>query len=60
MVLRLLRGESLEAPVIYRLDAAGHGGLELGLKARHGEPGEVLDIGELVEIELLRAGPGRG
>ena len=70
VVLRLLRGESLEAlsrevgVEIYRLDAwraRAMAGLELGLKARHGEPvAEVLDaakrhIGELsMEIELLR------
>ena len=68
MVLRLLRGESLEAlsreagVEIYRLDAwreRAMAGLELGLKDRHGEPvAEVLDaakrhIGELsMEIEL--------
>ncbi len=67
VVLRLLRGESLEAlsreagVEIYRLDAwreRAMAGLELGLKARHGEPvAEVLDaakrhIGELsMEIE---------
>ena len=71
VVLRLLRGESLEAlsreagVEIYRLDAwreRAMAGLELGLKDRHGEPvAEVLDaakrhIGELsMEIELLRA-----
>ncbi len=72
VVLRLLRGESLEAlsreagvEIYYRLDAwraRAMAGLELGLKARHGEPvAEVLDaakrhIGELsMEIELLRA-----
>ena len=70
VVLRLLRGESLEAlsreagVEIYRLEAwreRAMAGLELGLKARHGEPvAEVLDaakrhIGELsMEIELLR------
>ena len=70
VVLRLLRGESLEAlsreagVEIYRLDAwreRAMAGLELGLKDRHGEPvAEVLDaakrhIGELsMEIELLR------
>ena len=70
VVLRLLRGESLEAlsreagVEIYRLDAwreRAMAGLELGLKARHGEPvAEMLDaakrhIGELsMEIELLR------
>ncbi len=70
VVLRLLRGESLEAlsrevgVEIYRLDAwraRAMAGLEFGLKARHGEPvAEVLDaakrhIGELsMEIELLR------
>ena len=71
VVLRLLRGESLEAlsrevgvEIYYRLDAwraRAMAGLELGLKARHGEPvAEVLDaakrhIGELsMEIELLR------
>ena len=70
MVLRLLRGESLEAlsreagVEIYRLDAwreRAMAGLELGLKDRHGEPvAEMLDaakrhIGELsMEIELLR------
>ena len=53
MVLRLLRGESLEAlsrevgVEIYRLDAwreRAMAGLELGLKDRHGEPvAEVLD-----------------
>ena len=63
VVLRLLRGESLEAYLsreagveIYRLDAwraRAMAGLELGLKDRHGEPvAEVLDaakrhIGEL-------------
>ena len=67
VVLRLLRGESLEAlsreagVEIYRLEAwreRAMAGLELGLKARHGEPvAEVLDaakrhIGELsMEIE---------
>ena len=71
VVLRLLRGESLEAlsreagVEIYRLEAwreRAMAGLELGLKDRHGEPvAEVLDaakrhIGELsMEIELLRA-----
>ena len=76
MVLRLLRGESLEAlsreagVEIYRLDAwreRAMAGLEFGLKDRHGEPvAEVLDaakrhIGELsMEIELLRAGAGGG
>ena len=70
VVLRLLRGESLEAlsreagVEIYRLDAwreRAMAGLELGLKDRHGEPvAEVLDaakrhIGELsMEIALLR------
>ena len=70
VVLRLLRGESLEAlsrevgVEIYRLEAwreRALAGLELGLKDRHGEPvAEVLDaakrhIGELsMEIELLR------
>ena len=70
VVLRLLRGESLEAlsreagVEIYRLDAwreRAMAGLELGFKDRHGEPvAEVLDaakrhIGELsMEIELLR------
>ena len=70
VVLRLLRGESLEAlsreagVEIYRLDAwreRAMAGLELGLKDRHGEPvAEVLDaakrhIGELsMEIERLR------
>ena len=70
VVLRLLRGESLEAlsreagVEIYRLDAGREramAGLELGLKDRHGEPvAEMLDaakrhIGELsMEIELLR------
>ena len=70
VVLRLLRGESLEAlsreagVEIHRLDAwreRAMAGLELGLKVRHGEPvAEVLDaakrhIGELsMEIELLR------
>ena len=71
VVLRLLRGESLEAlsrevgvEIYYRLDAwraRAMAGLELGLKARHGEPvAEVLDaakrhIGELsMEIALLR------
>ena len=70
VVLRLLRGESLEAlsreagVEIYRLDAwreRAMAGLELGLKDRHGEPvAEVLDaakrhIGKLsMEIELLR------
>ena len=70
VVLRLLRGESLEAlsreagVEIYRLDAwreRAMAGLELGLKDRHGKPvAEVLDaakrhIGELsMEIELLR------
>ena len=68
VVLRLLRGESLEAlsreagVEIYRLEAwreRAMAGLELGLKDRHGEPvAEVLDaakrhIGELsMEIEL--------
>ncbi len=70
MVLRLLRGESLEAlsrevgVEIYRLEEwreRALAGLELGLKAREGEPlAEALDaakrhIGELsMEIELLR------
>ena len=70
VVLRLLRGESLEAlsreagVEIYRLEAwreRAMAGLKLGVKARHGEPvAEVLDaakrhIGELsMEIELLR------
>ena len=70
VVLRLLRGESLEAlsreagVEIYRLDAwreRAMAGLEVGLKDRHSEPvAEVLDaakrhIGELsMEIELLR------
>ena len=70
VVLRLLRGESLEAlsrevgVEIYRLEAwraRALAGLELGLKDRHGEPvAEALDaakrhIGELsMEIELLR------
>ena len=70
VVLRLLRGESLEAlsreagVEIYRLEAwreRAMAGLELGLKDRHGEPvAEVLDaakrhIGKLsMEIELLR------
>ena len=76
VVLRLLRGESLEAlsreagVEIYRLDAwreRAMAGLELGLKDRHGEPvAEVLDaakrhIGELsMEIELLRERRGAG
>ena len=71
VVLRLLRGESLEAlsrelsVEIYRLEAwreRALAGLELGLKDRHGEPAaEALDaamrhIGELsMENELLRA-----
>ena len=70
VVLRLLRGESLEAlsrevgVEIYRLEEwreRALAGLELGLKARQGEPlAEALDaakrhIGELsMEIELLR------
>ena len=70
VVLRLLRGESLEAlsrevgAGIYRLEAwreRAMAGLELGLKDRHGEPeAEALDtarrhIGELsMENELLR------
>ncbi len=70
VVLRLLRGESLEAlsrevgVEIYRLEEwreRALAGLELGLKAREGEPlAEALDaakrhIGELsMEIELLR------
>ena len=70
VVLRLLRGESLEAlsrevgVEIYRLEEwreRAMAGLELGLKDRHGEPvAEVLDaakrhIGELsMEIDLLR------
>ena len=70
VVLRLLRGESLEAlsreagVEIYRLEEwreRAMAGLALGLKDRHGEPvAEVLDaakrhIGELsMEIELLR------
>ena len=74
VVLRLLRGESLEAlsreagVEIYRLDAwreRAMAGLELGLKDRHGEPvAEVLDaakrhIGELsMEIERSASGPG--
>ena len=71
VVLRLLRGESLEALSrevgieIYRLEAwreRAVAGLELGLKDRHGEPlAAELDaakrhIGELsMEVELLRA-----
>ena len=71
VVLRLLRGESLEAlsrevgVEIYRLEAwreRAVAGLELGLKDRHGEPlAAELDaakrhIGELsMEVELLRA-----
>ena len=73
MVLRLLRGESLEAlsreagVEIYRLEAwreRAMAGLELGLKDRHGEPvAEVLDaakrhIGEL-SMEI-RAAPRAG
>ena len=70
VVLRLLRGESLEARSreagveIDRLDAwreRAMAGLELGLQDRHGDPvAEVLDaakrhIGELaMEIALLR------
>ncbi len=70
VVLRLLRGESLAAlsrevgVEIYRLEEwreRALAGLELGLKARQGEPlAEALDaakrhIGELsMEIELLR------
>ncbi len=70
VVLRLLRGESLEAlsrevgVEIYRLEEwreRALAGLELGLKAREGEPlAQALDaakrhIGELsMEIELLR------
>ncbi len=70
VVLRLLRGESLEAlsrevgVEIYRLEEwreRALAGLEFGLKARQGEPlAEALDaakrhIGELsMEIELLR------
>ena len=70
VVLRLLRGESLEAlsrevgVEIYRLEEwreRALAGLELGLKARQGEPlAEALDaakrhIGELsMEVELLR------
>ena len=70
VVLRLLRGESLEAVSrelgveIYRLEVwreRALAGLELGVKDRHGEPvAEALDaakrhIGELsMEIELLR------
>ncbi len=70
VVLRLLRGESLEAlsrevgVEIYRLDAwreRAMAGLALGLQDRHGEPvAEMLDaakrhIGELsMEVELLR------
>ncbi len=76
VVLRLLRGESLEAlsreagVEIYRLDAGREramAGLELGLKDRHGEPvAEMLDaakrhIGELsMEIELLPPRAGPG
>ena len=71
VVLRLLRGESLEAlsreagVEIYRLDAwreRAMAGLELGLKDRHGEPvAEVLDaakrhIGEL-SMEIRRYSP---
>ena len=71
VVLRLLRGESLEAVSrelgveIYRLEVwreRALAGLEIGLKDWHGEPvAEALDaakrhIGELsMEIELLRA-----
>ena len=70
VVLRLLRGESLEAlsrevgVEIYRLEEwreRALAGLELGLKDRQGEPlAEALDaakrhIGELsMEVELLR------
>ena len=70
MVLRLLRGESLEAVSrelgveLYRLEEwreRAVAGLELGLTDRHGEPAAAaLDtakrhIGELsMEIELLR------
>ena len=68
MVLRLLRGESLEmvsrevGVELYRLEAwQARAGLELGLKAQGGEPlAAELDaakrhIGELsMEIELLR------
>ena len=75
MVLRLLRGESLEAlsrevgvEIYHRLDAwreRAMAGLELGLQARHGEPvAEVLDaakrhIGD-GDRAAPRAGPGRG
>ena len=74
VVLRLLRGESLEAlsreagVEIYRLEAwreRAMAGLELGLKDRHGEPvAEVLDaakrhIGELsMENEARRSTRG--
>ena len=74
VVLRLLRGESLEAlsrevgVEIYRLDAwraRAMAGLELGLKARHGEPvAEVLDAAHRGAVDgdraAPRAGPGRG
>ena len=67
VVLRLLRGESLEAlsrevgVEIYRLDAwraRAMAGLELGLKARHGEAAHRGAVdGDRV---APRAGPGRG
>ena len=70
VVLRLLRGESLEAlsreagVEIYRLDAwreRAMAGLELGLKDRHGEPvAEVLDAAKRHGRGpfLVRAGAG--
>ena len=70
VVLRLLRGESLEAlsreagVEIYRLDAwreRAMAGLELGLKARHGEPvAEMLDAAKrhIAELSMADRAPG--
>ena len=67
VVLRLLRGESLEAlsrevgVEIYRLDAwraRAMAGLELGLKARHGEAAHRGAVDG--DRAAPRAGPGRG
>ena len=67
VVLRLLRGESLEAlsrevgVEIYRLDAwraRAMAGLELGLKARHGEAAHRGAVDG--DRTAPRAGPGRG
>ena len=70
MVLRLLRGESLEAlsreagVEIYRLDAwraRAMAGLDVGLKDRHGEPvAEVLDAANVTSGSCHRAAPRAG